>query len=288
MKSLIDGMKENGAPGPDGIPPIVLKMPLDEVAVPLKILFQRSIDNGQTPDEWQEANITAIHKKGSRAEPGNYRGVSLTSVIGKLLERIVKIEFDEHIENNKLIKDSQHGFRRGRSTQTNLIKFMNVTTGWHDNGKCFSKAFDVVCHKRLLVKLEAIGIGGKLIIWIKDWISGQRQRVVVEGTYSEWVEVLSSVIQVSVLGGIFFDIFVGHIDAVAIEALIQKFADNTKIAMLIESEEDGRKMQANLDRISEWAERWKMKFNTKNAKSCILAGETSGTNTQGMDAISRR
>ena len=83
VKSLIDGMRENAAPGPDCIPPIVLKMLQDDV---LTILFRKSIDDGCIPDEWRDANITAIHKKGSKAEPGNYRGVSLTSVVGKLLE----------------------------------------------------------------------------------------------------------------------------------------------------------------------------------------------------------
>ena len=91
-----------------------------------------------------------------------------------------------------LMRDSQHGFRRGRSTQTNLIEFLNVTTGWHDEGKCFdviyldfSKAFDEVYHKRLMIKLEAIGIKEKVIEWLKDWISRRKQRVVVNGKYSE-------------------------------------------------------------------------------------------------------
>ena len=273
VKGLIDGMRENAAPGPDGIPPILLKMLSDEISTPLTILFRRSIDDGQIPDDWKEANITAIHKKGSRAEPGNYREVSLTSVVGKLLERLVKNEIDAFIENHDLLKNSQHGFRRGRSPQTNLIEFANVTTKWNDNGNCFdvlfldfSKAFDVVCHKRLLIKLEAIGIIGKVIIWIKDWISGRRQRVVVDGEFSEWVEVMSSVIQGSVLGGILFDIFIDDIDDVVFQALLKKFADDLKLAMMIRNERDAQLMQANLDRICQWASKWKMSFNVKKCK----------------------
>ena len=130
-------MRDNAAPGPDEIPPILLKMLRDEVARPLTKLFQRSIDEGRIPEDWRNANVVPIFKKGSRFEPGNYRPVSLTSVVGKLLERIIKNEIEAHVENNKLINDSQHGFRRGRSTQTNLIEFLNVTTRWADEGNCY-------------------------------------------------------------------------------------------------------------------------------------------------------
>ena len=86
MKQLIDGMRDNAAPGPDEIPPILLKMLRDEVAQPLTKLFQRSIEEGRIPEDWRNANVVPIFKKGSRFEPGNYRPVSLTSVVGKLLE----------------------------------------------------------------------------------------------------------------------------------------------------------------------------------------------------------
>ena len=152
-------------------------------------------------------------------------------------------------------------------------KFLDTTTSWHDDGNCFnvfyldfSKAFDVICHKRLIVKLEAIGIRGKLLSWIKDWIAKRKQRVVVDGKYSEWVLVKSSVIQGSVLGGILFDIFIDDIDDAIILALIKKFADDTKLATIIKSIEDARRMQANLDKIHEWAGLWKMSFNVKKCK----------------------
>ena len=210
VRELIDGLREYAAPGPDGFPPILLKLLRDEISVPLAILFRKSINDGEIPDDWRDAHITAIHKKGSKADP-----VSLTSVVGKLMERMVKKEIDLYVEKNGLMAYSQHGFRAGRSPQTNLIEFLDGTTKWHDEGKSFdvvyldfSKAFDVVCHKRLMVKLEAIGIRGKLLQWIKDWISRRRQRVVVEGEFSNWVSVISSVLQGSVLGGIFFNIYI--------------------------------------------------------------------------------
>ena len=273
VKNLIDRMRENSAAGPDGLPPIILKILRDEISEPLAILFRRSIDDGRIPDEWRDAHITAIHKKGSKSEPGNYRGVSLTSVVGKLLERLVKAEIDSHVEGNALMSSTQHGFRTGRSTRTNLIKFLNETTKWNDDGYCFdviyldfSKAFDVVCHKRLLVKLRAIGISGKVLAWIEDWLSNRRQKVIVEGESSEWASVESSVLQGSVLGGILFNIFVDDIDEAIIKALLKKFADDTKLAKIIKDIADALEMQENLDRLCRWADKWKMAFNASKCK----------------------
>ena len=146
-------------------------------------------------------------------------------------------------------------------------------TKWNDEGRCFdviyldfSKAFDVICHKRLIVKLEAIGIGGKMIEWIRDWLKGRRQRVRVGTDFSEWIEVLSSVLQGSVLGGTLFNIFIDDIDEAVIMALIKKFADDTKMAAIVESQEDAKRMQENLNRLCEWAQKWKMKFNAAKCK----------------------
>ena len=149
----------------------------------------------------------------------------------------------------------------------------NVTTKWLDEGNPydvlyldFAKAFDVVCHKRLLVKLAAFGIHEKVLAWIKDWISRRKQRVVVDGNYSEWSEVINSVIQGSVLGGIFFNMFIDDIDDAVINAILKKFADDTKLAKVIANIADAQQMQENLNRISQWAEKWQMRFNVKKCK----------------------
>ena len=289
--NLIDGMREFSAPGPDGFPPKLFKMLVREIAEPLKILFRRSLDEGKIPDDWRDAHVTPIFKKGSKAVPGNYRPVSLTCGIGKLLEKIVKRAIDEHVEKNDLMSNSQHGFRSGRSPQTNLLEFFNQTTKWHDDGKCFdviyldfSKAFDVICHKSLVVKLEAIGIEGKVIRWIVDWLKDRRQRVRVDGEFSDWVAVESSVLQGSVLGGILFNIFIDDIDMVVFLALLKKFADDTKIAAIVESMQDARRMQENLNRLCEWAKKWRMIFNTAKCK-VIHYGKRNERNEYWMNGL---
>ena len=273
VKEAIDKLKEYSAPGPDNIPPKVVKELKEELITPLTILFQISMKSGKIPDDWREANVTPLFKKGKKADPGNYRPVSLTNVIGKTMERVVKEALTKYIESNKLLSDSQHGFRSGRSTQTNLLEYLNTTTKWLDEGKnfdviyCdFAKAFDKVCFKRLSVKLREAGVGEKVLKWLEDWLKGRKQRVRVEDEFSDWIEVLSSVVQGSVLGGILFDIFIDDIDDAAMEALVWKFADDTKAAKIIETEEDSRRMQAIVDSLASWADKWGMAFNVKKCK----------------------
>ena len=241
VKRMIQNLNEHSAAGPEDISPKIIKEIESEITVPLAILFRRSLECGKIPDEWRNAHVTPIYKqKGKRSEPGNYRPVSLTSVVGKMMERLVKEELVNHLESKKLLSDSQHGFRPGRSPQTNLIEFLNKTTRWYDEGKSFdilyldfAKAFDVVCHKRLVMKLEAFGIDGKVKEWLRDWLRGRKQRVKVEGEFSSWEDVLSSVIQGSVLGGPLFDIYIDDM----IEETEEAAADQTEEAAAVETEE---------------------------------------------------
>ena len=280
---IIGNLKENSAAGPDGIPPRVLKEIQNEIAEPLTILFRKSMDDGQIPDEWRDAVVTPIFKKGKKTDPANYRPVSLTNVTGKIMERIVKETIMNHMEGHRLIAEEQHGFRSGRSVMTNIIEFNNVTTKWLDDGKSydvlyldFAKAFDVVCHRRLMMKLETVGIKGKLLKWIGDWLRGRRQRVKVEGVFSEWIAVLSSVVQGSVLGGTLFDIFINDICKVVVEALVLLFADDTKVARVVQNDDDRKRMQETIDKLVEWAEKWGMTFHANKCKIMHIGRNNPG------------
>ena len=272
VKGLIEKMKEKSAPGPDGITNKLMKELVREIAKPLTKIFRKSMDEAKIPDDWRKSNITPIYKGGSKATPANYRPVNLTSNVGKLMERIVKEDIESHLESENLMEESQHGFRRGRSAQTNLVEFLDQTTKWVDEGEPFdivyydfAKAFDKVSHKSLLVKIRAVGIQGKLLKWIEDWLKDRLQRVVVEGEESDWRRVLSSVIQGSVLGGTFFDIYIGHIDNGDV-SLVIKFADDTKMARVVKTRHDADELQKDIDKFSHWASKWEMEFNVKKCK----------------------
>ena len=121
----IRALKEKSAPGPDGISPRLLKIAQKELAGPLKILFQHSINTGIVPKDWRHAKVVPIFKKGGKGQAENYRPVSLNSVPCKILESLIADCIKKHLTTNRLHRDTQHGFVSGRSCATNLITFQD-------------------------------------------------------------------------------------------------------------------------------------------------------------------
>jgi len=128
----------------------------------------------------------------------------------------------------------------------------------------FSKAFDKVPHKRLLLKVRKLGINGQLLEWIKEWLKDRKQRVILNGKVSKWLPVLSGVPQGSVLGPLLFLIYVNDIDD-CVSSKISKFADDTKLYDLVHSDSDNH-IQRDIDNLSKWAQKWQMKFNASKCK----------------------
>ena len=172
VKKLLSSLKSNKAAGPDQISPSVQKELANELYQPLSVFFQNSVDSGSVPEQWKEAIMTPIFKKGDKHNPANYRPISLTAVCCKLLEHSVSKALLSHLEANEILIDSQHGFRRSRSCETQLVLFVDELVRSLHAGKQidavmdFSKAFDVVSHNSLLVKLSCYHIQNKTLDWI--------------------------------------------------------------------------------------------------------------------------
>ena len=257
----------NKSQGPDEIHNKLLYELRHELSKPLTELFRKSLVTGQIPQDWRDANVIPLFKKGKRDQPQNYRPVSLTSVVGKLLEGIIKDYITLHLEKFKLIKNSQHGFISGRSCLSNLLEFFENLTSSLDEGDNvdviyldFSKAFDKVPHLRLGKKLEGHGITGKCLQWVQKWLSFRRQKVVVDGDFSDWKDVTSGVPQGSVLGPLLFLVYINDIDADII-AKLSKFADDSKLLKSLTSQADADSLQKDLKTLENWADKWQMEFN---------------------------
>ena len=180
-----------------------------------------------------------------------------------------------HLVRQNVLNSSQHGFLANKSCLTNLLEFMEFVTDTYDDGSSldliyldFSKAFDKVPHEKLMKKAKAIGISGNLLRWIEQWLTGRRQRVVINGKSSGWIDVESGVPQGSILGPILFVIFINDIDnqITNLINIIRKFADDTKLGHKVNNEADSRVLQLCLDILFQWTIDWGMEFNIPKCK----------------------
>ena len=180
-------------PGPDGWYPVLLIGIADMISLPLSILFQKSLNEGILPSQWLKACITAIHQKGSKINPENYIPISITSIVCKIMESIVRDKVVSHMEFNDLFSNNQHGFVPHRNCMTNLLTCMELWTKMVEKGlpidiiyiyTDFAKSFDPVPHQPILQKLMNIGITGNTSSWVEAFLSGRSQCVKVENEYS--------------------------------------------------------------------------------------------------------
>ena len=176
--------------GPDSIHPKLLKSLADDFAFveSLTNLFRMFAESGHIPEIRRTANITALFKNGSKTDPLNYRPVSLTCIISKIYEKIIKSSIIHFIDNK--INKHQQGFIKGKSCLTNLLETMDCIIEIIDQGDPvdifyfdFKKAFDRVPHNRLLYKIECLNIKGKVLDIIRDFLTGRSFRVCVGGEF---------------------------------------------------------------------------------------------------------
>nr|CAH7723713.1 unnamed protein product [Callosobruchus chinensis] len=205
VRKVLQSLDINKATVPDMIPAVVAKKCAPELAPILTRLFRMSYSSGVFPKDWKSACIQPAPKKGSKADPFNYRPIALFSVISKVMEKCVNLELMKYLELHQLINGRQYGFRHQRSTG-DLLAY--VTHVWnkliHSFGEAhvvtldISKAFDQLWHASLLNKLPSYGLPVKLCDWLADFLSGRKITVVVDGFSSSFHNINAGVPQGSV------------------------------------------------------------------------------------------
>ena len=267
VQKLLRDLDPYKAAGPDTIPTKFLKEFASELSPALTLIFQASLQQGRVPKDWKQANVTPIFKKGDRSLPGNYRPISLTSVCCKILEHVIHSQVMKHLERHNILSDQQHGFRKRRSCDTQLLlTLQDLSQALENNEQIdavlldFSKAFDKVPHERLAVKLHHYGIRGNIYNWVSSFLAHRSQQVLVEGHSAAHAPVTSGVPQGSVLGPLLFLLYINDMPA-KVTSTSRLFADDSLLYRKIKSTEDCVALQKDLDALQQWEQNWQMSFN---------------------------
>jgi len=281
--SLIRNINPNKASGSDGISGKMLLLCDASVVLPLRIIFKNIIKTSKYPDMWKLANVTPIFKKNDKQLLKNYRPISLLPICGKILEKIIFNSLYNYLNTNNLITANQSGFRPGDSTTNQLLFLVTEIQKAFESSKVLevravfldiSKAFDKVWHDGLIFKLRQNGICGNLLQLFQSYLHERKQRVTLNGSYSDFSLIESGVPQGSVLGPLLFLIYFNDLEK-NIKSNVKFFADDTMLFSIVENPHiSAADLNHDLDLITQWAYQWKMEFNpdpNKQAKEVLFS-----------------
>nr|CAD2182586.1 unnamed protein product [Meloidogyne enterolobii] len=276
IDNILKNLPNNNCCAEDGISYTLLKACHSSITPFLSDIFRLSLDTGILPQSWKVSYITPVFKKGDKNNAENYRPISITSTICRVLERIILNSLLIHLEENNIISESQFGFLKKRSTTTQLIftfshwyravlESKNVDCAYID----LKHAFDSVPIRFLLYKLFNIGIRGKLLNWISAFLTNRTAKVKINNTFSTSFQIHSGVPQGSILGPILFLIYINDITCV-IPDNINKclFADDLKIFQVFKNTENTNSLQNALNNVYQWSSDWALEISIQ--KTSIL------------------
>lgn len=263
----IDELDAYSATSDEDIPAKVLKECKHFLAIPLHMIWKRSLHTGMIPPTLKTQYITPVYKKGNKTDPANYRPISLTSHVIKIFERVMRQNIVEYMEGHSMLTSQQHGFRKGRSCLTQLLDHMDNIFNTLNSGNevdviylDYAKAFDKVDHNILLSKLQRYGFKDNVYAWLKQFLTNRKQTVMINGQKSTYQPVISGVPQGTVLGPILFILYINDLGNVVKSSKVSSFADDTKISHAILSTNCTIELQHDLDAVIKWSDHNNMKL----------------------------
>ena len=258
--------------GCDNISIRLIKICNQSVIKPLSIICQNCLNIGTFPDISKKSNIVAIHKKGDKQVVNNYKPVSLLPVCGKILERLVFNSVFDFLDNNSLLSANQSAFRPSESWESQLLSICHEIYTSFD---CYStlevrsvfldisKAFDRIWHEGLTYKTKSIS--DPLLKLTERFLSNRYQRVLLNGQSSAWFVIIAGVLQGSILGPLFFLIYINDLNKNLSSIknfllMIHPFSVVHDVAL------SAKQLNDDLNKISEWVFQWKMAVNSDLSK----------------------
>lgn len=271
----LNKLKLSFAAGPDGVPSGILKRCSHLLYIPLTYMFNKSLKLSYFPQTWKESFIIPLFKSGSKACISNYRGIAKLSAIPKLFEKLIYDSLSHHVSS--ILSPTQHGFRKYRSTITNLLELTTLVNEGFINMKQtdviyndFSKAFDKVNHDLLLFKLDRMGFGISLVKWLESYLKNRKQCIKFRNSFSNSINVLSGVPQGSHLGPLLFTLFINDLPSVIQHSNTLMYADDVKIISTLNNLNHQSLMQNDINRLSLWCSINLMELNVKKCKYMIF------------------
>lgn len=257
--NTINDLQLTNSVGTDGINIKILKACAHIVKFILASLFNWSLEAGIFPNILKIGKIVPVYKKGDPLVISNYRPISILCTISKIFERIVFDRIYTFLDKYNMLHPAQHGFVKGKSTQTALLLFISKVYSTLDKGlksmslfMDLSKAFDLVNHNLLLQKLHWYGLRGSIHHWLKSYLSDRKQVVVINNTISSELPVTSGVPQGSILGPLLFLLFVNDLPNNMDNNFIMYADDNTYVGAATKWEDLRTNMQATLNKLVDW------------------------------------
>ena len=275
VREVLKSLPSKNSTGTDNISYRLLKEAGPGVVGPLTTLFNISLRKKEVPEEWKCATICPIFKGGkkNRQEATNYRPISLTSCVGRVLEKLLNKQLLKYLQKNSLICHQQAGFLPCQSTVTQLCSLIHEWQMALDRGENIetvfldlSKAYDRVSIPGLIFKLSRAGFSQDALQWFSSFLTRRQQRVQVNGSYSSWETVKSGIPQGTVLGPTLFLIFINDLP----ECLSNKSAlfadDTTSYAMGKDSRHICSTLSLDMEKATDWAKTWGMLFNAEKSE----------------------
>ena len=248
------------------IPARILKELSEEIAPFLCTIYKKCLETGSIPDIWKTANVSAIFKKGEKFKASNYRPVSLTCISCKMFEHIIVSNIMRHLDKHNLLTDCQHGFRRRRSCEMQLLTLADELIKGLDKGRQldlaildFSKAFDCVPHEKLLKKLDHYDIRGKTLDWIRAFITNRTQKWYSRGSCIRVNTRQERCSPGKCAGPILFLVFINDLPA-SVQSSSRLFANDCVVYREIRPDKDCQILQDDLQKLWEWEKLWGMSF----------------------------